>query len=414
MSHRKFEAPRHGHLGYLPRKRCKRGRGRIKSFPADDQSKKVGLTAFIGYKAGMTHVCRDYVKSGQKIATIEIIEPVTIIETPPMNVLGVTGYVQTPWGLKNVTTVWGRKISNLAKRRVANKWRGKNKNHFRNHQVLYNTEEYKKDRELKYEALAGADVIRVLASTQTNKVNLVTKKAHILEIQVNGGDVAAKIKYAQGLIGTEIRLRDVFEPNQMIDAIAINKGKGTKGVVSRWGVTRLPRKTHRGLRKVACIGSWHPSRVMYSVARAGNKGFHHRVQRNCKIYMMGAALSDNENKAQGRFAGVTKNDLTKKGVNPVGGFPHYGKVTEDFVMVRGSVPGSTRRAITLRKPIYPQTKKRQTQEVPIKFLDTSSKTGRGRHQTKKEKRETLGLLKKEILENERRALLKRKREETSA
>ena len=36
----------------------------------------------------------------------------------------------------------------------------------------------------------------------------------------------------------------------MIDTIAITKGHGTEGVVTRWGVTRLPRKTHRGLRKV--------------------------------------------------------------------------------------------------------------------------------------------------------------------
>jgi large subunit ribosomal protein L3e len=40
-----------------------------------------------------------------------------------------------------------------------------------------------------------------------------------------------------------------------------------EGVVTRWGVTRLPRKTHRGLRKVACIGAWHPARVSFTVAR---------------------------------------------------------------------------------------------------------------------------------------------------
>ena len=42
-------------------------------------------------------------------------------------------------------------------------------------------------------------------------------------------------------------------------------GKGFNGVVTRWGVTRLARKTHRGLRKVACIGSWHPARVSFHV-----------------------------------------------------------------------------------------------------------------------------------------------------
>ena len=44
------------------------------------------------------------------------------------------------------------------------------------------------------------------------------------------------------------------------------------GVTSRWHTKKLPRKTHKGLRKVACIGAWHPSRIQYTVARAGQKG----------------------------------------------------------------------------------------------------------------------------------------------
>merc|ERR1711936_920201 len=59
MSHRKFEAPRHGSKGFLPRKRCRRHLGRFKSYPKDDKSKAVHLTGFIGYKAGMSHVVRD-------------------------------------------------------------------------------------------------------------------------------------------------------------------------------------------------------------------------------------------------------------------------------------------------------------------------------------------------------------------
>ena len=52
MSHRKFERPRHGNLGFLPKKRARRHRGKVKSFPKDDPHKPVHLTAFIGYKAG--------------------------------------------------------------------------------------------------------------------------------------------------------------------------------------------------------------------------------------------------------------------------------------------------------------------------------------------------------------------------
>ncbi len=52
MSHRKFEHPRHGNLGFLPKKRAARHRGKVKSFPKDDPKKPVHLTAFLGYKAG--------------------------------------------------------------------------------------------------------------------------------------------------------------------------------------------------------------------------------------------------------------------------------------------------------------------------------------------------------------------------
>lgn len=55
----------------------------------------------------------------------------------------------------------------------------------------------------------------------------------------------------------------------MIDTIGVTKGKGFAGAVKRFGVTRLPRKTHRGLRKVGCVGAWHPASVRWTCARPG-------------------------------------------------------------------------------------------------------------------------------------------------
>merc|ERR1712121_317827 len=72
MSHRKFSAPRHGNLGFLPKKRCKNHKGRIKTFPKDDPKKPVHLTAFTGYKAGMTHICRIVDRPGSKTSKKEI------------------------------------------------------------------------------------------------------------------------------------------------------------------------------------------------------------------------------------------------------------------------------------------------------------------------------------------------------
>ena len=85
--------------------------------------------------------------------------------------------------------------------------------------------------------------------------------------------------YAYGLFEKPVGVSDLFKQDEMIDTIAITKGRGTEGVVTRWGVSRLPRKTHRGLRKVLPSPCWWhslhgPSASSSSLplsASAGNK-----------------------------------------------------------------------------------------------------------------------------------------------
>ncbi|KAI3987192.1 hypothetical protein MKX01_031676 [Papaver californicum] len=62
MSHRKFEHPRHGSLGFLPTKRAASHRGKVKAFPKDDPTKPCRLTAFLGYKADETGGEKDRVE----------------------------------------------------------------------------------------------------------------------------------------------------------------------------------------------------------------------------------------------------------------------------------------------------------------------------------------------------------------
>jgi large subunit ribosomal protein L3e len=103
MSHCKFESPRHGSLGFLPRKRAKRSRGKCKSFPRDnDKTRPVHLTAFLAYKAGMSHIVRDMDRPGSRYHKKEVVEAVSVLETPPMVIVGVVGYVETPRGLRSL------------------------------------------------------------------------------------------------------------------------------------------------------------------------------------------------------------------------------------------------------------------------------------------------------------------------
>ena len=230
-------------------------------------------------------------------------------------------------------------------------------------------------------------VVRVLAHTQIRKIKLRQKVANLIEIQINGGaNVSEKVDFAKSLFEQEVDVAKVFTEGEVIDICAATKGHGYAGVVSRWGVTRLPRKTHRGLRKVACIGAWHPARVKFSVARAGQQGYHHRTEINKRILRIGK-------KGDGKSAS-TETDLTEKSITPVGGFPHYGEVNEDWLLLKGCVAGTKKRAITLRKSVVAPSRRSHMEPLNLRFIDTSSKYGHGRFQTIEEKQKFLGTLAK--------------------
>merc|ERR1719272_1184355 len=87
---------------------------------------------------------------------------------------------------------------------------------------------------------------------------------------------------------------------------------------------------------------------------------------------------------------MTEQDLTEKGITPMGGFSHYGEVTQDWVMVKGGLVGPRKRLLTLRKSLLPQVSRRANEKIELKFIDTSSKFGHGRFQTLEEKAKFYG------------------------
>lgn len=409
MSHRKFERPRHGNLGFLPRKRAKRLRGRIKRFPADDRTQRPHLTAFICYKAGMTHIVRELDKPASKMHKKEIVEPVTVLEAPPMIVLGIVGYIRTPRGRRCLKTIWAHHLPSQFKRNQYKNWYRSKKKAFSQYtarlmapegQRLYNRNILKLKR--------FASIIRVIAIGQVKLCKIGQRKAHVVEIQVNGGSIPQKVAYGLQLLETAVPVDKVFQESEVVDCIGVTRGHGFDGVVHRWGVTRLPRKTHKGLRKVACIGAWHPARVGFTVPRAGQNGFHHRVMPNKKIYKIGKSIKVD------KFNARCEADLTEKSINPVGGFVKYGQINEDYLLLKGSVQGPVKRVITLRKPLRIKTGKAFTEKIELKFIDTSSKYGHGKFQTLEEKRKFYGPTKKSVLREARREERKQERSKTGA
>jgi ribosomal protein L3 len=55
------------------------------------------------------------------------------------------------------------------------------------------------------------------------------KKAHIMEVQLNGGSVADKVTFAREHFEKEVPVTQVFAQDEMIDVIGVTKGHGFKG-----------------------------------------------------------------------------------------------------------------------------------------------------------------------------------------
>jgi len=209
-------------------------------------------------------------------------------------------------------------------------------------------------------------------------------KAPLLEIQVNGGSIQEKVEWGFAHFEKEVRVGDVFGAGDFADVIGVTKGHGYEGVTARYGVRKLPRKTHKGLRKVGCIGGWHPERVRWTIARAGQNGYHHRTEVNKRIYRIGKSAREVTDNA------TTEADVTQKNITPLGGFPHYGVVQNDYVMLKGCTVGIRKRTLILRKALFAPTLNGEQAQINLKFIDTSSKFGHGRFQTAEEKAKFYG------------------------
>ena len=87
--------PRHGSMQVWPRKRAARQYARVRSVPVSKEAKPL---AFAGYKAGMTHVIATDNRKNSTSKGQDIVEPVTIIECPPVQIYAVRGYKKQGYG----------------------------------------------------------------------------------------------------------------------------------------------------------------------------------------------------------------------------------------------------------------------------------------------------------------------------
>lgn len=329
--------PRKGSVAFSPRKRAAQESPKTSSWPETEETVLLG---FPGYKVGMTHVTMLDTVKNSPTEGMEISTPVTILETPPAVVMGIRAYRNDTRGLKTMTDVMAGDLDEDLERTI----------------TLPEENDYEARIEELKEKLDEVQEIRVLVHTKPRLASVPKKKPEILECGIGGTNVEEKLEYALSILGNEINPADTFFNGEHVDTIAITKGKGFQGPVKRFGVRIQYGKAARSskARVVGSIGPWSPSRTMWTVPMAGQMGYHKRTEYNKKILKIGDA-SETE------------------AVNPDGGFVKYGLVKNGYVVLKGSVPGPSKRLIMLRKAIRPHGK--HNDPAQISFISTASKQG---------------------------------------
>jgi len=274
------------------------------------------LLGFAGYKAGMTYVFMVGDKQRSPNYGKEVVYPATVLDVPPVLVCAVRAYAKDSEGLKTFTEAWA---SSLPKDLERTKGLPKEAN----------PEENLKKME---ESVDKIIEFRVLAATQPRSTGVSKKKPDVMEIKIGGGTVKEQFEYARNCLGKNVSAKEIFKEGQFVDAISVSKGKGWQGPVKRWGVRILQNKSNKTKRGIATLGPWKPPRVLYTVPRAGQMGYHQRTEFNKRILKIG----DNGEE-------VTVN----------GGFLRYGPVKNTYIMLSGSIPGPTKRLIRLRYSARP-------------------------------------------------------------
>jgi len=152
------------------------------------------------------------------------------------------------------------------------------------------------------------------------------------------------------MMGKEIKVNDVFTEGQQIDTHAITKGKGYQGPVKRFGINIRSHKSEKTKRGPGNVGSWTGNRSS-PVPHAGQMGFHQRTEYNKQILK----ISDEVQK-----------------VNVKGGFLRYGEVRNQYMILKGSITGPSKRLIKMTQAIR-QNKKVPKDAPQITFISTASK-----------------------------------------
>ncbi|MBR9681921.1 MAG: 50S ribosomal protein L3 [Candidatus Altiarchaeota archaeon] len=263
-------------------------------------SKEDGLLGFIGYKVGSFTAITEVTDKNSRLAGKEKSYHATLIEVPPMILRAIRIYKKNQYGSRVIGD-------------------------YSNFDKIPETFSFG----------------RLTLETQPKLAGFPKKRSELVEVGF-GGSNEQLVEFAKANLNKEIKASELFKGGEFIDVTSVSIGRGFQGVVKRFGIPLLPSKTEKSRRKVGSLGSWTPARTDWRVAMAGQTGYHVRTDYNKEILVTG----------------------TGNEVNPKAGWPRYGLVKSEFVVLKGSVPGPVKRSIWLRKA----TRAGQKQPHALKHL----------------------------------------------
>jgi large subunit ribosomal protein L3 len=292
----------------VPHARAKRHFARVRSHSTSKDGKPV---AFAGYKAGMTHIAVLDTRKNSPTKGIEVSQPVTIIECPPMKVVGVRSYRKDAYGLHAISDHFFKADKHLA-RRVRTK-------------------------EHSFPETLSADFSTLLVHTQPHLTGTGQKKPELFEIPVGQGKPEETLAFAKQ--HKELKAADVFKVGSFVDAHSLTKGQGFAGVVKKSGVGVRRHKSEK-VKRGAVMGPEGYAKVTFEANMPGKWGNHTRTEWNKKIML-----------------------IDNKPITPKGGFVRYGVVKNEYILLHGSVPGTKYGLIRLVSGIRKNPKK--VEDAPV-------------------------------------------------
>jgi large subunit ribosomal protein L3 len=320
MGHRKYSAPRRGSMAFYPRVRARSLESRIRTW-SDPKLEKSSLLGFAGYKVTNLNVLS--VDDREKTPNYgkNLMNSSTLIATPPLKIIGIRAYAETAYGKNAILDAFAKDNDKYLSKKASFKYKEGKLDEINTH-------------------IDKIKHVVAIVSSYPATASLSQKKPFVWEIPIGGKDTKTKIDYVVSNFGKQVNIKDVFETGQFIDISAITRGKGIEGPITRFGVKRKQHKSRKSVRALGTLGPISPAVVTYTVPRQGQRGFHQRTEYNKRILIISNSEKDNDFK-----------------INPDGGFEHFGMIKNDYIIVKGSVPGVPKRLVKMRFPIRTVGKK---------------------------------------------------------